>query len=68
VTGREFSRRARRYARRNELYFEFDPSSGKGSHGLLIVGNHRTHVQHGEIPRGTFFSMLRDLNIDYREF
>ena len=68
MNGREFVRRARRYARRNRLSFDFDPSRGKGSHGEVHVGEFSTTVQHGEIPTGTFFNMLKDLNINRREF
>jgi len=68
MNGREFIRRARRYARRSGLEFEFDPSRGKGSHGTLRIGERITRVQHGEIPRRTFFVMLRQLEIDSREF
>jgi mRNA interferase HicA len=68
VNGREFVRRARRYARENELEFDYDPRRGKGSHGTVYIGSFRTTVQHGEIPRGTLVAMLRDLNIDPTEF
>ena len=68
MNGREFVRRAGRYARSNGLTFRFEPRHGKGSHGSLYIGDHRTTVQHGEIPRGTLASMLKDLNINRREF
>ncbi len=68
VNGREFVRRARRYARKNGLEFSFDPTQGKGSHGEVRIGELWTTVQHGEIPRGTLFNMLKDLNISRREF
>jgi hypothetical protein len=68
VNNREFLRRVRRFARRNRLDFEFDPSRGKGSHGKVRLGGTRTTVPHGEIPLGTMAAMLRDLNIDRREF
>ncbi len=68
MNGREFLRRARRYARAHGLEFYFDPSIGKGSHGEVHIGEYRTTVQHGEIARGTLYSMLRDLNIPRREF
>ena len=61
-------RRARRYARRNDLEWRFDPARGKGSHGTFYLGNLRTAVQHGEIARGTLFAMFRRLGIDAREF
>ena len=68
MDGRAFTRRARKYARKNRLDFIFDPSKGKGSHGKLTVGNRHTIVQQGEIPPGTLAAMLRQLNIDRREF
>ena len=68
MNGREFVRRARRYARRNRLTFDFDPSRGKGSHGQLIIGSRRTIVQHGEIAPNTFAAMLRQLEINRQEF
>ena len=68
MNGREFIRRARRYARRNRLDFRFDPAKGKGSHGTVYVGDRETQVQHGEIATGTLMSMFRDLGIDRRDF
>lgn len=68
MNGREFVRRARRYARRNGLEFSFDPTRGKGSHGEVRIGGFRTMVQYGEIKRSTLAGMLRQLNIDRREF
>ena len=68
MNSREFIRRAQRYARRHRLEFHFDASHGKGSHGMIHVGNRRTIVQHGEISRGVLSSMLRELEIDRRRF
>ncbi len=68
MNGREFVRRARRYARRNDLGWRFDPAHGKGSHGTFYLGERQVTVQHGEIPRRTLFTMLRQLEIDAREF
>ncbi len=68
MNGREFVRRARRCARRRRLEFYFDPSKGKGSHGTICIGDRETQVQHGEIATGALMSMLRELNIDKREF
>ena len=67
MNGREFVRRARRYARRNRLSFDFDPTRGKGSHGKLTIGDRSTIVQHGEIPQGTLAAMLRQLEINRQE-
>ncbi len=68
MNGREFVRRARRYARRNGLDYYFDPVQGKGSHGTFHLGDRQATVQHGEIPRRTLFTMLRQLGIEAREF
>ena len=68
MNGREFVRRVRRYARKNGLDFHFDPARGKGSHGTVYVGYLMTAVQHREIPTGTLSSMLKDLDIDRRDF
>jgi mRNA interferase HicA len=68
MNGREFVRRARRYARANGLQCRFDPKRGKGSHGRLYIGERVTTVPHGELGRGILSSMLKDLNIDRREF
>ena len=67
VNDRELVRRARRYARRHRLDFEYAPRRGKGSHGEIRLGPHRTTVPHGEIPAGTLASMLRDLRVDRRD-
>ena len=68
MNGREFVRRVRRYARRNRLSFDFDPTCGKGSHGEVYIASFVLPSSYGEIPRGTLASMLRDLDIDRREF
>ena len=68
MNGREFLRRARRYARKNELEFSFNPARGKGSHGEVRIGELKATVQHGEIAPNTLANMLRRLNIDRREF
>ena len=68
MNGAEFQRRARRYARRNGLTWQFEPSKGKGSHGTFYLGNRRAVVQHGEIKIDTLMGMFRDLGIDRRRF
>lgn len=68
MNGREFIRRVRRYARRNGLEFYFDPSKGKGSQGTVYMGERHMQVQHGEIATCTLMSMLRELDIDRRQF
>ena len=64
----EFLRRARRYARRNQLEHHFEPEEGKGSHGAFYLAGRRTFVPEGKIRTGTFFGMLKQLGIDPRRF
>lgn len=68
MNGREFVRRARRYARKTRQTFSFDPTHGKGSHGQVKVGDYSTTVKHGEIPPGLLADMLKQLGINRREF
>ena len=68
MDGREFVRRARRYARKNELDFSFDPIKGKGSHSEVRIGGQRTIVKKGELSRGLLSAMLKQLEINPREF
>ena len=68
MSGAEFIRRAKRYARKTGQTFRFDPGHGKGSHGRIHLGNHLTTVPRKEIGTGLLAAMLKDLNIDKREF
>jgi hypothetical protein len=49
----DFLRKLRKYAKSNNLLFDFDESRGKGSHGLLTLGTKRTTVPK-EIGPGLF--------------
>ena len=68
MNGREFVRRARRYARKTGKEIRFDQRRGKGSHGTLYLGNRHTMVKHGEISKGVLAIMLKHLGIDKKEF
>jgi mRNA interferase HicA len=70
MTGSEFLAKARRYAKARGLQHEYLPNRGKGSHGVLIVGDRRTVVQdpRKEIPPGTLSAMLRQLGIKKGDF
>ena len=68
TTSREFIRRAKDYARLTGQPFRFEPAHGKGSHGRAYVGTRFTTVQRGELTKGVLAAMLRQLNIDGREF
>ena len=68
MNGREFIRRARRYARRTGQRFYLDTQRGKGSHVALYIDELRTSVQYGEIRKGTLSRMLKELGIDREDF
>jgi hypothetical protein len=68
MIGREFVARARKYARAHDLEFSFDSKRGKGSHGLLRIGDRKTVVPAGKIKKGTFYSMLKQPGIRTRNF
>lgn len=72
MTGKEFLTAVRKYARRRNLPYEFLPQRGKGSHGVLLLGERRTVVKdrRKELPKGTLHAMLKQLGIsiaDLRE-
>lgn len=68
MKGKEFIKRAKKYALANGLDFQFDPGRGKGSHGMLYIGGRRAPVKRSEIGRGLFNAMLKQLNINKEGF
>ena len=68
MNGREFTRRARRYARRTGRSFYLRTRRGKGSHVTVYIGGRDTIVKYGEIRKGTLSKMLKDLGIDRENF
>ena len=68
MNGREFIRRARRYARRTGRGFYIDRRRGKGNHVTVHVGRQNTIVKHSEIQPPMLYSMLPQLDIDAKEF
>ena len=66
--GREFTRPAKRYAKRAGLDFRFLARKGKGSHGKVFVGGRDTIVKRTEIGKGLLDSMLKDLEIPREDF
>lgn len=64
MTGDEFIRRARKYARKNGLSFEIDRSAGKGDHVLLFLDGKRTTISdRGELRIGTLNAMFKQLGL-----
>jgi mRNA interferase HicA len=70
VTGNELLRKLRRLARRRGLRFGFDPSGGKGGHGMITFGERGITLRSSrqkEIPNGTLRAMLSQLGIHPRD-
>ena len=65
VRGNEFIRLIHRYAKDHGLRFEWRPDLGKGSHGILIMGERRTVVRNpkDELKTGTLHAMLKQLGL-----
>jgi hypothetical protein len=62
-------RKLRRLARRRQIALGFDPSGGKGGHGLIVFGSRRTVLRssrHKE-PSGSLRGILSDLGIDPKD-
>jgi len=66
----EFIRRARRFSKRSNLEFQYDPRRWKGSHGRIFVGDRLTAIKSGNknIGIGLLRKMLKDLKIDPKDF
>lgn len=69
MRGNEFIRRIHAYARRHGMAFEWRPDRGKGSHGLLVLGDRRTVVRNpkDELKTGTYHAMLKQLGLTERD-
>lgn len=65
MRGNEFIRRVQKYAKARRLHCEWHPELGKGSHGLLILGDRRTVVRNprDELKTGTLRAMLKQLGL-----
>jgi mRNA interferase HicA len=65
MRGNEFIGRVRKYAKARGLRCEWHPELGKGSHGLLILGDRRTVVRNpkDELKTGTLQAMLKQLGL-----
>jgi mRNA interferase HicA len=70
VTGNELLRKLRRLAKRRGVGFAFNPTGGKGGHGVITFGERGTTLRSSrqkEIPGGTLRSMLSQLGVHPRD-
>lgn len=65
MRGKEFIRRVQRHGKGIGLAFEWRPDRGKGSHGVLILGDRRAVVRNpkDELKTGTYHAMLKQLGL-----
>jgi mRNA interferase HicA len=65
MRGNEFIRRVQKYAKRNGIAFAWRPDRGKGSHGVLDLGDRRTVVRNpkDELRTGTYHAMIKQLGL-----
>lgn len=65
MRGGEFVRKIRKYARKRKIACEWRPERGKGSHGVLILGENRTVVPDlkAELKTGTYHALLKQLGL-----
>ncbi len=67
--GNELIRRVQAYAKTHDISCAWRPELGKGSHGVLILGNGRTVVRNpkDELKTGTLHAMLKQLGLSRGE-
>jgi len=65
MRGNEFLRKIRRLCNKRGMRFEWHPNLGKGSHGILVVGDRRTVLRNikDELKTGTLHGMLKQLGL-----
>jgi mRNA interferase HicA len=65
MTGNEFLRRIKRLGRAHGIAVRFDQRHGKGSHGTLHYGSHKTTLKdlRKEIGAGLLSDMLAQLGL-----
>ena len=69
MRGNEFIRMVLKYAKANGIACEWRADRGKGSHGLLILGDQRTVVRNpkDELKTGTYHAMLKQLGLTEKD-
>ncbi len=68
MNGKQFIRRARKWAKANGLPERVEASRGKGGHQTQYIGKRLTTVKSGEIGTGLLRAMLDQLGIPKDEF
>lgn len=69
MRGNEFLKRIRKLARERGLVWEWHPNLGKGSHGILKLGDKKTVLRNtkDELKTGTLHAMLKQLGLTEKD-
>lgn len=68
MNGKQFIRRARKWAKGKGQTLVVDAARGKGGHQMAWIGSRFTTVKTGEIGTGLLADMLDQLGIPKEEF
>ncbi|MFZ0209805.1 MAG: hypothetical protein WAL59_27475 [Roseiarcus sp.] len=68
MNGKQFIRRAAKWAKAHGKEMVVEASRGKGGHQMVRIGEKWTTVQTGDLKRGIFHAMLKQLDIPKDEF
>lgn len=65
MKGSEFLKKIQRLAKERALACSWHPDKGKGSHGVLKLGDKRTTLRNlrDELKTGTYYGMLKQLGL-----
>ncbi len=70
MKGSEFLKLIQKLAKERGIVCTWHPDMGKGSHGVLKLGDHRTIVRNlkDELKTGTYHGMLKQLGLTEKDF
>lgn len=69
MKGSEFLKRIQKLAKTKALVCTWHPDRGKGSHGVLKLGDRRTTLRNlkDELKTGTYHGMLKQLGLTEKD-
>jgi predicted RNA binding protein YcfA (HicA-like mRNA interferase family) len=59
----ELLKALKKLAKKNGTQYEWDGTHGNGSHGFVIFGDKKTVIPKGELKKGTFHGILKQLDL-----
>jgi mRNA interferase HicA len=66
---KKFIKKARKYAKENDLFFSYDDKSAKGSHGKIFIGDRATTIigVNKVMRAGLYHAVCKQLGINPKE-